>query len=175
MALGGEQPAIPQKELAGFGAGCSATSLSHRGPKGRAGCKGSLRALGFAVGAEESLSDLSWVQSTTRRRGAFVLLALSHLNFAGEISILHPVSFLSPFAEVMPLMIAPSQPFSFYSPVLQQEERPGAEGSEPAPSQPCAALAQTLPWIIQHSLGDIWGQRDLSEAPPLLFLVLTRE
>lgn len=36
----------------------------------------------------------------------------------------------------MPFMIAPSQPFSIYSLVLQQEERPRAEGLEPPLSQP---------------------------------------
>uniref|UniRef100_A0A8C0V1J0 Immunoglobulin domain-containing protein n=1 Tax=Cyanistes caeruleus TaxID=156563 RepID=A0A8C0V1J0_CYACU len=41
-----------------LGPGCCATSPSHRAAKGRAGCRGSLRVPRFAVGAEESLSDL---------------------------------------------------------------------------------------------------------------------
>lgn len=149
---------ISQRVLAGFGAGCCAPSLSHRAPKGRAGCRGSLRALRFAVAAEESLSDLSQAKSTTGRKCSFVLLALSCLNFAGETTILHPVS-------LFPLTICWSHatydfttPAFLHSPfslVLQQGERPRAEGSEPAPSQPTALAdtAQDNPAFSRWHLG----------------------
>lgn len=139
---------------AGFG--CCATSPSHRGAKGRAGCRGSWEPWGLQW-LLRKVSQTSGKWSPPLR--AFVLPALSCLNVTGEITVLYPHSF---FCWSHASREGCTIPASLHLLSCAAAGETKSRGLRACP-YPCAALAETLPRIIQPPLGDTWGQKVFSD------------